>query len=332
MVYVVLSGEKEEVEDEKDKTLVDERRFPVVIEKADVDDKTEWPFPGFSRKLIGLSADDEKTLKHKFAKDYEFEDLQDVKAVYQVKVEEVKARHLPEVDDEFAKSVGDYESAADMRKKVEESLKENFENQNLAEYQEKIVDALVEKAEIKYPPQMVDHEIDHYIDDLHHRLESQGLTLDLYLKSREIEIEALREEIKPNAEERLKRGLILMEVGNQEKIEVTQEEIQEKTQQALKEINQYFPPEEARKLSSGEALQGLVSRIVTDEITQRTLERLRKIAKGEPIEEETKEKEEPTAEEANDKAAKKETRAEEPHVEEMPQPEAEQEAEEASAE
>ena len=93
----------------------------------------------------------------------------------------------------------------------------------------------------------------------------------------------LREEVKPNAEERLKRGLILMEVANKEEISVSPEEVEEKTQQALTEIQQVLPEDEVRKFTKGEALQGFVSRIVTDEITSRTLERLRLIAKGEEI-------------------------------------------------
>jgi trigger factor len=291
MVYIQLSGEQKDEKDEEKKVILEERKFPVIVEKEDVDTKGEFPFPGFSRKLIGMATNDEVDLEHKFSKDYEMEDLQDVKAVYHVKVEEIKGRTLPELTDEFAASLGNYETVEDLSDDVRESLKTQFETEQNSEYENQIIDKLIETAEIKFPPQMLDHEIEHFVDDLNRQLAGQGMNIEMYLKSREIEMEGLREEIKPNAEERLKRGLILMEVANKEEISVSPDEVQEKTQQTIQEIKQYFPEEDARKLTSGDGLQGIISRIISDEITQRTLERLRRIAKGETIEEEEEEPE-----------------------------------------
>ncbi len=292
MVYIVLSAEREEPKEDEEKVIVEERRFPVVIEKADTDNKTEWPFPGFSRKLIGLSAEDEKSIKHKFAKDYEYEELQGVKAVYKFKVEEVKARTLPEFNDDFAKTVGEYETADEMKADAQKNLEMRFEQDSKNEYESKIIDTLVEQSEIKYPPQMLAHEIDHFIQDLQGRLSQQGLNMDLYLQSRDMDMEGLRDEVKPSAEERMKRGLILMEVASKEEITVSPEEIDLKTKETIQQLAAAYPEEEVKKITTGESLQGLVSRIVSDEITGRTLERLSKIAQGLPIEEEVEIKDE----------------------------------------
>ena len=289
MVYIKLSGEKIEEEPEGNKELFKERSFPVVIEKKDTDTAQEWPFPGFSRKLIGLAAEEEKIIEYKFNKDYEYEDLQNVKAKYTVVVEEVKSRTLPEVDDDFAKSVGEYETAEALIKEITESLEKNFLEESNAEFDSKVIDKLVEQAEIKFPPQMLEHEINHFVQDLEQRLSSQGLSMDLYLKSREMDEAGLREEISPSAQERLNRGLSLMEVAAQEEITLTSEEVEAKTQETLNEFRQMFPEEDIKKIASGESLQNLVSNIITDEVTKRTLERLRAIAKGE-YKEETKKK------------------------------------------
>ena len=130
---------------------------------------------------------------------------------------------------------------------------------------------------------MLEHEIDHFIEDLERQLAQQSLDMEMYRKSRDIEIEELREEVKPNAEERMKRGLIIMEVAEQEEISLTQEEIEEKTQQTLTEIKQMYSEQEVKKFTQPQVLERLVNRIITDEIISRTLERLRIIAKGEKI-------------------------------------------------
>ncbi|MBT3239809.1 MAG: trigger factor [Chloroflexi bacterium] len=306
MVYVLLSGEREEPKEDEEKVIVEERRFPVVVEKEETDNSTEWPFPGFSRKLIGQSAEDEKTVKHKFPKDYEYEELQGVKAVYSYKIEEVKARTLPEFNDDFAKTVGEYETAEEMKEDALKNLEIRFEQDSKNEHESAIIDKLVEGSEIKYPPQMLDHEINHFIQDLEGRLSQQGLTMELYLQSRDMDMDGMREEVKPAAEERMKRGIVLMEVASKEEITVTPEEIEEKTQATIQQLTAVYPEEEVKKITSGEALQGLVSRIVSDEITGRTLERLSRIAQGLPIEDEKEEEVSKENVESEDEASKTE--------------------------
>ena len=283
MVYIILSGERKGEEEESMKTLVEERRYPVIIEKESVEQISEYPYPGFSRELIGLNANDEKTLEYHFADDYEFDELQGITGLYKIKIEEVKARSIPELNDEFAKSVGEYEDITGMREDVSKTLSERFEIESNAKYEDQIIEIFLKQADINYPPQMLEHEINHFIEDLERQLAQQSLDMEMYLKSRNIEIEELREEIKPKAEERMKRGLIIMEIAEQEEISLTQEEIEEKTQQTLSEIQQIYSEKDVKKFTQPQVLERLVNRIITDEIISRTLERLRIIAKGEDI-------------------------------------------------
>jgi trigger factor len=295
MVYIVLNGEKKDEKDNDKKVIIEDRSYPVIIEKEEVDSSSEFPYPGFSRNLIGLSPGDEESFEYRFPEDYKFDDLSGVIGIYHVKVEEVKGRKLPKLNDEFAKSIGEYETVEDLRSKVRVSLGEMTEREQNKEYEDQIIDTLLESAKIKYPPQMLEHEIDHFIHDLERQVSSMGMNIDLYLKSRKINMEALREEIKPNAEDRMKRNLILSEVAGQEEISLTPEEVEDKTQQTLNEIQQHYSKTEAQKFTREDIFTRLVQWIVTDEITARTRERLRKIAKGEEIN-----KEEETSNKLND--------------------------------
>ncbi len=281
MAYVLLSGERKKADKDGETAIIQERSYPLVVEKQDVDNKTEWPFPGFSRNLIGLKAGDEKEFAHTFDKESEFEDLRGEDATFKIKLEEIKDRILPEVTDEFAKSLGEYEDLKSLRDEIKGTLKQNFERQVNDEYETSIVEKIVEMSEIHYPPQMLDHELGHYIEDLGPQLAQQGLTIDNYLTSRQMDMDALREEVKTTVEERMKKSLVLNELSRKEEIEVTEEEIQELVSERIKQLQGMMSPEEAKKALSGNALQGLVSSTMTEEIITRTLARLRSIAMGE---------------------------------------------------
>ncbi|MCB2180364.1 trigger factor [bacterium] len=305
MVYIVLSGTRKGESDPDKKVLLEERRYPVIVEKKDADQESEYPFPGFSRKLIGLSVGNKKTFQHTFKDDYEFEDLRGVTGMYKVSIEEVKGRSLPEVNDDFAKSVGNYETLDVLKEDITTTLTEQFEADQTSAYESEIMDSLVADAKIKYPPQMLEDEIDDFIHDLEHQLSHQGLNIDLYLKSRGLEMSGLRDEVKEQAENRMKRGLILMEVAKQEEIAIPNEEINARVQRTIQEVAAYYSEEEAKRLGSGANLESLRSRIATDEVITRTLKLLRDTAMG-------KTQEEPeTAEESITEAAS-ETEEEEP--------------------
>ncbi|MEN8243076.1 MAG: trigger factor, partial [Chloroflexota bacterium] len=291
MVYVVLSGERKGEEDPEKKQILEERRYPLIIEKKDNDQTNEYPFEGFSRKLIGLNTGDEKTLEFKFDKDHQFEDMQGITGVYSVKIEEVKGRTLPEITDEFAQTLGEYEDVASLKAEIKNSLAEQNETDQQTAFDDKIMEQLVEGCKIKYPPQMLEDEINNFIHDLEHQVSNQGLTIDLYLQSRGITMEELRDEVRDNAEARMKRGLILMEISNAEEIKISPEDIDSRVRNTLEEVTKYYSEKEAKRLGSGDNLQNLINRIASDEIINSTLQRIRDIAMGKEIVDESEEEE-----------------------------------------
>ena len=294
IVYIQMSAERSEVNAGSSKVLLPERRYPVVIEQADVDSKTEWPFPGFSRMLIGMKVGEEKSFPHTFPDDSEYEELRGGQVTFQLKVEEIKDRKLPELDDSFAKSLGDYKTVADLRVEVQKQLAENNSRQQEDEYENRIIEKIIADSEIKFPPQMLHHEIHHYIEDMEPDLAARGLDMETYLKSRRITAEQLEEEVSPRVEERMKKSLVIMEVSRQEKIEVGENEVEGLVQDRVTRLQQAISPDDLRKVLAKENLQNLVSRTVTEEVIKRSLARLRAIAKGEAINEVRPEAEEAT--------------------------------------
>jgi trigger factor len=136
---------------------------------------------------------------------------------------------------------------------------------------------------------MLDHEIHLYIDQLENRLAQQGLDLETYLKTRQMDDKALHEEVRPLADQRLKQTLVLFKVARQENITVTNDEIETESSQALAEISKRMTPEQAKKAISEGYIRNLVGNISTDLLIRRTYDRLQTIAKGEYTPESTAE-------------------------------------------
>jgi trigger factor len=285
-VHVRLSATRLEAEGDNDPTLIRERPLAVVIPAdngSDEVEEDEWPYPGFSRQLIGLAVGEHKALEYTFPEELDFDTLKGVQAQFEVQVEEIKSRTLPELTDEFAQSVGEYESLAALRQEIHDSLQKQSLDEYHSEYDDQVVNAAVEQASIKYPPQMLEHEIDEVIEQLEQRLKGQGLDLDTYRKTRSIDEEGLREEARPVAENRLRRSLVLFDIADAENIQVEKEELQSETERTLDAMTRFMSESELKKMSGQNLLPNLVGNILAEMRIDRTLERLRTIAKGEFI-------------------------------------------------
>lgn len=261
--------------------IIKDRPLNVLVQDEDSENENEWPFPGFSKMLLGLKSGDIKQFTYKFSDNSPYEMLKSVEADLNIEVKEVRSRTLPVENDEFAQEVGEFTTLAELRK----TIRENLENRSLeaynAEYDEKILGKLVETSTINYPPQMLEREIDDIIHNLNDRLEQQGLSMDLYLKSRDINAEELREETKPVAETRLKKSLVLLEAAEAEKIQIEPQELQAETEKTLGEASRVLPEKEYRKLVKGDVASNLVGNIMMEMLIEKTRQRLREIAKGE---------------------------------------------------
>jgi trigger factor len=281
-VYIKLNITRTHPKEGEIPSLVNDRRMPVVISTQPEENKSEWPFPGFSRLLIGLNKGEEKTFPYSYPDNSDFKDLRGVETDVQVVVEEIKKRILPEISDEFAQSVDEnYENldalTKDIRQSLEKQTKEDYDNK----YNEKIMKALLKESTIKYPPQMLEREIDVYLQQLENRLAQQKLDMDTYMKMRKLDQAALREETKPLAEERLKSTLILLEISKKEGIQVENSELESESMRTLNELGRMMPPDKAKKTLTNEFMRGMIGNIGADLLVQHTWSYLQAVARGE---------------------------------------------------
>lgn len=295
MAYIKISAERVQPEEGKEPMLIRERSMPFLVHgEGEETAETEWPFPGFSQKLIGMSPKEEKEFTYSFPEDTDFESLRGVETIFHVALEDVKARILPELNDEFATTVGEFENLEQLRKEIRTGLEQQARDQYNENYDSELLEEAVAQATIKFPPQMLEAEIDNVIHNLGHRLEQQNMDMELYLKTRNMTMEQMREEARQSAESRLKNSLFLYELAKVEDIQVGQEDLQNETMRTLEGLTQSMPEKEVKKLANRNIFSNLVNSVMADMISRRSVERLRSIASGIP--EETHEVEEMSAE------------------------------------
>ena len=271
------------VDVKSDTTELNRTGFAAFIRKEDRD--TEWPYNGFAQELIGLKAGDTKTVKHTFAEDWEVEELRGKDTEMEVTVKTVRAVTLPELNDDFAKTVGAGETLEAMR----EAVTRDVENRSKADYDDKYFVDLIEKikegATLKYHQHALEHEAEHVLEELSQRLSQQGMDLETYFKLRNTTREKfIEEEVQPVAKKRFERSLILDEIVRSENIQVDNEALDAEFNQTLSSLA--MQGVDLSKIRGGRQGQQRVAQAVAMEsanrvLTRRALDVLKTIATGE---------------------------------------------------
>ena len=179
--------------------------------------------PGFEEQLVGVKAGDEKDLDITFPEDY-VADLAGKAVVFKVKVKEVKESQLPTVDDEFAKDVSEFETLADFKKDLGEKLTQRRTAEAQNDFEQAILEQLVDNLEADIPNGMVETQLDKIMDEYAMRMSSQGMSMDDYLKMMGMTPEMMRASSKPAALNQVKTELALEAVAAAENLEITDEE------------------------------------------------------------------------------------------------------------
>lgn len=203
--------------------------------------------PGFEDQIIGMKKDEEKDVVVTFPEDYHSADLAGKEATFKVKVNEVKRKSLPALDDEFAKDVSEFETLdelkADIKNKLEKKAEEDKENYE----RQAVIEKVAENATIEIPEIMIESEVDHMMKDFEQRLSYQGINLDLYYQFSGLDEEKLREQMKEEASKRVRNSLTLEAISKAENVEVTDEEVEEEInsladmyKRPVEEIRQFF--------------------------------------------------------------------------------------------
>lgn len=181
--------------------------------------------PGFEEQLVGKNKGEEVDVVVTFPEEYHAEDLKGKEATFKVTIHEIKEKELPELDDEFAKDVSEFDTIEEYKTSIREKLEEEFKNKEKAENENNLIEKVIENCQVDIPEAMVDSQLENELGEFDYRMRMQGLNLEQYLQITNSTEESLKEQLKPMAEKRVRGDLVLEAIGKAENIEVTEEDI-----------------------------------------------------------------------------------------------------------
>lgn len=193
--------------------------------------------PGFEEQIIGAKIGDDIEVNVTFPEEYHVDDLKGKPALFKVKVHEIKVRELPELDDDFASEVSEFETLEEYKNSIKEKLTEQAENRAKQETENAIIDKVCEAAEIDIPAAMIDSQCDKMINDFAQRLSYQGMSLEMYLQYTGGTIESMKESFKEQAEKQCRITLVIEAIMEKEGIDANEEEVEEKIVEMSKIYN-----------------------------------------------------------------------------------------------
>ena len=190
--------------------------------------------PGFEDQIVGMKIDEEKDIIVTFPEEYFSKDLAGKEATFKVKLHEIKKKEVPELDDEFAKDVSEFDTLAELKTSIKEKLEKQMQDKAKYEKEQAVINAVCESAKLDIPEGMVALEIDNMVKDMEQRMSYQGLKLDQYLKMLNKTEEEFRKECEPQAIEAIKSRLVLEAIVKKEDLKASEEEITEKIKEMAK--------------------------------------------------------------------------------------------------
>lgn len=224
----------------------------------------------FEEQLVGKNIGDDVEVNVTFPENYQAEELQGKPAVFKVKIKEIKVKELPELDDDFAQDVSNFDTIAEYKEDLKKKLTENKEEALKREREEAVIGKIIENAQMDIPEQMVDAQTRQMTQEFAQRLSSQGLSIDQYMQFTGLTPQKMIEELKPQALKRIQSRLVLEAVVAAENIETTEEELDKEIenmasmyQMEVDKLKEVIGEEEKKQISLDLAVQKAVE-IVTE--------------------------------------------------------------------
>jgi trigger factor len=265
---VTLSGEGKTAGDEEE-VIWHEHESDVIMDP----DKT-FPKVPFVENIIGMSAGEEKSFQFNFPEDYEEDELADKHVEFNVKVDKVQSREVPELSDELAQQEGDYETLDELKEGLTEQLQNAAEQQAKSDLLDEMVDDMLTEAEIVFPPVAVESELDGRIENLKEQVTRSGWKWEDYMRLQGETEESLREQWHDDAVEQVRRGLVLRQFVADERLTVDSADIDAAVEERL---NQFDDNEELREnlrnvFTQGQGLEMMSNDILLDKVYERMKE------------------------------------------------------------
>lgn len=222
--------------------------------------------PGFEDQLVGAKAGDHVEVNVTFPEDYQAAELAGKAAVFQCDVKKVEAKELPELDDDFAQDVSEFDTLAEYKEDVKKNLVEKKEKEARTAKENAAVDKVIEGAQMEIPEAMIDTQVRQMIDDFSRRMQSQGLTMEQYFQFTGMTVEKMMEETKPQALKRIQTRLVLEKVAEVENIQPTEEEVNEEFakmaemyKMEVEKVKELFGERELEQMKKDMAVQKAVT-------------------------------------------------------------------------
>lgn len=220
--------------------------------------------PGFEDQLIGVKAGEQKDVKVTFPEKYHAENLAGKEAIFACAVKAVRVKELPALDDEFAKEVSEFDTLEQYKSDVKSKLTEQETKRAEREYEDTLIEKIVEGSTVEIPDAMIKQEADEMIHDMEYRLMYQGMRMDDYLKYLGMTREQLADEYKPQAEKTVKTRLVMNEIVKAENIGIEDKDIDARIEKMADEASQTV--EEIRKTMRQEDINYLVNSIISEKL------------------------------------------------------------------
>jgi len=231
--------------------------------------------PGFEEQLVGVELEKPMEVKVTFPAEYQAAELAGKDAVFKCVIHEIKAKELPELDDEFAAEISEFDTLEEYKDDIKAKLKEQKTAEAKREREDQLVDKAIENATMDIPEMMLNTQINQMADDFKQRISQQGLTLEQYFQFTGLTQEKMMEELKPQAEKRIKTRLVLEEIAKQEKIEVSDEKIEaelvkmaEAYKMEVDKIKEFMGDNEKTQMKQDMAVQEAVTFLVDNSVAK----------------------------------------------------------------
>ena len=229
--------------------------------------------PGFEEQLVGAEAEKEVEVKVTFPEDYHAEELKGKEAVFKCTVHEIKAKELPEIDDEFAAEVSEFDTLDEYKADVKAKIKEQKATDGKRKQEDQAVEHAIKNASYEIPDAMVDTQISQMANDFAQRIQSQGLTMEQYYQFTGMTEEKMNEEFKPQAVKRIETRLVLEAIAKAENIEISDEKLDEeiaKMAEAYKmeadKLKEFMGDAEKKQMKEDMAVQEAVTFLVENAV------------------------------------------------------------------
>lgn len=229
--------------------------------------------PGFEEQLVGAEAEKEVEVNVTFPEEYHAEDLKGKEAVFKCTVHEIKAKELPEIDDEFAAEVSEFDTLEEYKADLKAKIKEQKEAEGKTKQEDSVVEQAVKNAEYEIPDAMIETQAMQMADDFAQRIQSQGLTMEQYFQFTGMTAEKMLEELRPQAVKRIETRLVLEAIAKAENIEISDEKLDEELakmaeqyKMEVEKLKEFMGENEKKQMKEDMAVQEAVTFLVENAI------------------------------------------------------------------